>query len=132
MTDGEDVAGEVPSAEAQPLLEAVALLLYAALRATSTQPFRPGRSPLAMRLLLAHHDVRNRLPVGHKISPEAHETVRPYIEPAVDLEDPNAKVVHLLEGAREILAHLPGHSRLSGLAVKLSDLLREAKSAPSF
>jgi hypothetical protein len=133
VIDEEPPAGTPLAGEKQPNLEVVALLLYAALNTASRQPFRAGRSPLATRLLLAHHDVRNRLPVGHKISPDAHAAARPYIEPAAHIKDPNASVVHLLEGVREVLADHSGHdARLSELAIKVSDLLQEAKSAPSF
>lgn len=119
-----------PSGENQAILEVVALLLYAALNTTVRQPFRAGRSHLATRLLLAHHDVRNRLPAGHKISPEARKAARPYIEPAADLEDSHARVVHFLEGACKILADLPSHSRPGDLAIAMSDLLHEAKRSP--
>lgn len=133
MTDGERPASTPLAGEDQPIFEVVALLLHAAMNTASRQPFRAGRSPLAMRLLLVHHDVRNRLPVGHRISPDAHTAARPYIEPAEQIKDPNARVVHLLEAVSEVLAAHPGHhARLSDLAIKVSDLLQEAKSAPSF
>ncbi|WP_328527155.1 hypothetical protein OG984_15300 [Nocardioides sp. NBC_00368] len=112
------------------MLETVALLLHGALTTATRQPFRSGRSSLALRLLLVHHDVRNRLPVGHRFSSEAHEAARLFVESAVDLEDSNARVVQLLEAAQEVLADMPGHTWSSDVAIEVSDLLSEAKKSP--
>ncbi|MFE6510564.1 hypothetical protein ACFVDI_25225 [Nocardioides sp. NPDC057767] len=130
MTDKEQHAHAPRAGEGQRVLETVALLLHGALTTATRQPFRSGRSALALRLLLVHHDVRNRLPVGHRFSSEAYAAARSFIESAVDLEDSNARVVQLLEAAQEVLADLPDTTRLSEVAIEVSDLLSEAKSPP--
>lgn len=132
MTDREAPADEPPTDKNQPILEVVALLLYAALHTETRQPLRAGRSHLALRLFLVHRDARNRLPVGHKPSPEGIRATRPYTKQVDNIKDPDARVVRLLEGAGEILADMPAHAMSSDLAAKVSDLLKEAKAAPSY
>lgn len=130
MTAGDAPAGAQAAAD-QTSLEVLVLILQAATDAAGRLPFDADQAYQGLGLQLAADNARRLLPEGHEIAAEAHEAARPYIEPAVSLEDPAAVVVRLLEEAGEILAGLPAHPGSSELTITVADLLQEAKSAPS-
>lgn len=130
MTAGDAPAGAQVAAD-QTSLEVLVLILQAATDATSRLPFGADQAYQGLGLQLAADNARRLLPEGHEIAAEAHETARPYIEPAAALEDPADVVVRLLEEAGEILAGLSTYPESSELTITVADLLQEAKSAPS-
>ena len=125
----EEHTGTSPAAEDLAALEVLVLTLQAATDAAGRVPFGADQAYQGLGLQLVADNARRLLPEGHEIAAEAHETARPYIEPATALEDPAAVVVRLLEEAGEILAGLPAHPGSSELTIAVADLLQEAKGA---
>lgn len=106
--------------EQSTVLEAVSLLLLAAVHETADATYMPGLPSLTVGLEVARADVLNLLSPGGSFSETSH-----------NLDDMavvgERSVLELLEAAWKLVSELPVEPGVTELVVEISDLLREAR-----